>query len=82
MSTNVTTKSLSTNTLSLRFMKNAHRAKQMEEVELDPAEAKYEWKQTGNGKLARSFEILEDYPGKFRSEFILNRCQHSLAAMR
>jgi len=34
------TKSLSTSTLSLRFMQNAHRAKQMKEVELDRAEVK------------------------------------------
>lgn len=34
------TKSLSTSTLSLRFMQNAHRAKQLKEVELDRAEVK------------------------------------------
>jgi len=33
-------KSLSTGTLSLRFMQNAHRAKQLKEVELDRAEVK------------------------------------------
>lgn len=33
-------KSLSTSTLSLRFMQNAHRAKQLKEVELDRAEVK------------------------------------------
>lgn len=27
----------------------------------------------GNGRSARSFEILGDYPGKIQSEFILNR---------
>jgi len=36
----MSTKSLSTSTLSLRFMQNAHRAKQMKEVELDRAEVK------------------------------------------
>ena len=36
----MTTKSLSTSTLSLRFMQNAQRAKQMKEVELDRAEVK------------------------------------------
>ena len=33
-------KSISTGTLSLRFMQNAHRAKQLKEVELDRAEVK------------------------------------------
>ncbi len=37
-------KSLSTGTLSLRFMQNAHRAKQLKEVELDRAELKDEEK--------------------------------------
>ena len=36
----MTSKSLSTGTLSLRFMQNAHRAKQLKEVELDRAEVK------------------------------------------
>ncbi|KAF8154223.1 hypothetical protein B0H34DRAFT_662075 [Crassisporium funariophilum] len=36
----MSSKSLSTSTLSLRFMQNAHRAKQMKEVELDRAEVK------------------------------------------
>ncbi|KAF9471360.1 hypothetical protein BDN70DRAFT_766689, partial [Pholiota conissans] len=37
-------KSLSTSTLSLRFMQNAHRAKQLKEVELERAEVKDEEK--------------------------------------
>ncbi|KJA24917.1 hypothetical protein HYPSUDRAFT_65225 [Hypholoma sublateritium FD-334 SS-4] len=36
----MTSKTLSTSTLSLRFMQNAHRAKQLKEVELDRAEVK------------------------------------------
>ncbi|KAF8816908.1 hypothetical protein BYT27DRAFT_7075843 [Phlegmacium glaucopus] len=36
----MSSKSLSTGTLSLRFMQNAHRAKQLKEVELDRAEVK------------------------------------------
>ena len=40
INTNMATKSLSTSTLSLRFMQNANRAKQMKEVELDRAEVK------------------------------------------
>ena len=36
----MSSKSISTGTLSLRFMQNAHRAKQLKEVELDRAEVK------------------------------------------
>ena len=36
----MSSKSLSTGTLSLRFMQNAHRAKQLKEVELDRAKVK------------------------------------------
>lgn len=36
----MTSKTLSTGTLSLKFMQNAHRRKQLEEVELDRAEVK------------------------------------------
>lgn len=35
-------KTLSTGTLSLKFMQNAHRAKQLKEVELDKARVKDE----------------------------------------
>ena len=41
-------KALSTGTLSLRFMQNAHRAKQLKEVEADKAQVKDdgEWEVT------------------------------------
>ncbi|KIM34819.1 hypothetical protein M413DRAFT_450040 [Hebeloma cylindrosporum] len=56
------TKSLSTSTLSLRFMQNAHRAKQLKEVELDRAEVKDDGKWEVSQVVRDSWGLSKESP--------------------
>jgi len=61
----MTTKSLSTSTLSLRFMQNAHRAKQMKEVELDRAEVKDDGKWEVSQVVRDSWGLSKESEAEF-----------------
>lgn len=56
----MSSKSLSTSTLSLRFMQNAHRAKQLKEVELDRAEVKDDEKWEVSQAVRESWGISQE----------------------
>ncbi|KAF8970701.1 hypothetical protein BDZ97DRAFT_1790556 [Flammula alnicola] len=56
----MTSKSLSTSTLSLRFMQNAHRAKQLKEVELDRAEVQDDGKWEVSQVVRDSWGVEKD----------------------